>query len=71
MQKTISMEDLFRKKSLDKLNSPENLDEYLKVSNISGWLIILALVLIIVGAIFWISSISNDGINLLDYLFKN
>ena len=34
-------EEIFRKKSLDKVKSPENLDDYIRVSNPGVWLFIL------------------------------
>lgn len=46
-------EEIFRKKSLDKLKSPENLDESIKVTNPSVWLILIAVFLLLVGACVW------------------
>lgn len=44
---------IFRKKSLDKLNAPETLDECIKVTNPGVWLILTAAVLLLVGACIW------------------
>lgn len=46
-------EDIFRKKNLDKVNSPENLNDYIKVSNPGMWLIIAAVLVLIAGACIW------------------
>lgn len=48
-------EQLFRKKSLDKISSPDKLDDYLKVSSPSLWLIMLAVVILLVGTLVWAS----------------
>ena len=44
---------IFRKKSLDKLKSPESLDESIKVTNPGVWLILAAVILLLVGACVW------------------
>ena len=46
-------EELFRKKSIDKLKSPENLNEYIKVSNPGVWLLIIAVAVILAGILIW------------------
>lgn len=46
-------EDIFRKKSLDKLRSPENLDECIKVTDPAVWLILAAVILLLAGACIW------------------
>ena len=48
-------EQLFRKKSLEKISSPDKLDDYLKVSSPSLWLIMLAVVALLVGTLVWSS----------------
>ena len=45
--------EIFRKKSLDKLKSPESLDESIKVTNPGVWLILAAVILLLVGACVW------------------
>lgn len=49
-------EKLFREKSLERISSPENLNEYLKVASPGVWLIMISVILVIVGGIFWASS---------------
>lgn len=46
-------ENLFRKESLDKVKNPEQTDEYLKVTNPSFWLIVLAAVILAVSFAYW------------------
>lgn len=51
-------EQIFRKKSLERISSPEQLDDYLKVSTPSLWLVLVAVVSILVGILVW-ASVSN------------
>ncbi len=44
---------IFRKKSLDRVTSPEQLDDYIKVTTPSVWLILIATIILIFGALFW------------------
>ena len=44
---------LFRKKSMDRLSSPEQLNDYLRVTSPSVWVILAAVALILVGGIIW------------------
>lgn len=46
-------EEIFRKKSLDKIKSPENLDEYIRVSNPGVWILLISIVLLLIGACVW------------------
>ena len=46
-------EQIFRKKSLDKIKSPESLNDYIRVSNPSVWLILIALIILLAGACVW------------------
>ena len=46
-------EELFRKKSLDKVKSPENLDDYIRVSNPGVWLLLVSVIILLVGACVW------------------
>ena len=42
---------IFRQKNIDKINSPESLNDYVKVTNPSVWIILVGVLLIIVGAL--------------------
>ena len=44
---------LFREKSLEAVESPESLNDYLRVTSPSVWLILAAVVCLLVGAILW------------------
>ena len=49
-----SMENpIFRKKSLDRISSPEALDDYLHVTTPSVWLILIAIIMLLVGMLIW------------------
>ena len=45
--------DLFRKKSLDKIKSPDQLNDYVRVANPGVWLILCAVVVLLVGFCVW------------------
>ncbi|MEG1145665.1 MAG: hypothetical protein RSE05_09905 [Clostridium sp.] len=44
---------IFRKASLDRVSSPEQLNDYIKVSRPSVWLILTAVILLLAGACIW------------------
>ena len=46
-------EQLFRKKSVDRVSSPEQLNDYIRVSNPGIWMILAAIMVLLVGAIIW------------------
>ena len=46
-------EEIFRKKNLDKIQSPEVLDDYLRVSNPGVWLFLASVIVLLVGACIW------------------
>lgn len=48
MNKTI-----FRKVSLDRLSSPEQLDQLMKVTSPKGWLMLLGIAILLVSAVIW------------------
>ena len=61
-------ESLFRKKSLERIKSPESLDDYIRVANPGIWLLLVAIVLILAGACVWgtfghIDSIVNTTVH--------
>ena len=47
---------IFRKKSLDKISSPESLSDYLHVTNPAVWMILAAVILLLVGVLIWSST---------------
>jgi hypothetical protein len=46
-------EQLFRKKSIERISSPEQLNDYIRVANPSIWLVLGAVVILLVGVIVW------------------
>ncbi len=44
---------IFREKSLEKVTSPEQLNDYIKVTRPSVWLILFATIILIVGTLVW------------------
>lgn len=46
-------EEIFRKKSLDKVRSPENLDDYIRVTNPGVWLLLVSIIILLAGACVW------------------
>ncbi len=44
---------IFRQKSLDKVSSPEKLDDYIRVTTPSVWIVLIAIVLLLAGAVVW------------------
>lgn len=63
---------LFRKKSMDRISSPEQLNEYIKVANPSVWMILSCIIILLAGLCVWgifgsfetvleVSAVSKDG----------
>lgn len=52
---------LFRKISLDRVNSPEQLNDYIHVTRPSVWLILGAVTLLLLGVVIWGIFGSIDG----------
>lgn len=46
-------QSIFRKKSLDKINSPESLNDYIRVTNPGVWLVLIAVISLLIGACTW------------------
>lgn len=44
---------LFRKESLDRISSPDQLNQYIRVSNPSVWLILSAVVVLLIAVCVW------------------
>ena len=47
------MSNLFRKKSLESISSPEQLNHYIRVSTPSVWLLLAAIVVLLCGVCVW------------------
>ena len=46
-------QQIFRQKSMDRVSSPEQLNEYIRVSNPSVWMLLAAIVILLVGVCVW------------------
>lgn len=46
-------EEIFRKKSIDNLSSPDELNEYIKVTSPGVWLLLGAIIVLLVGVCVW------------------
>ena len=47
------MNNLFRKNSMDQVSSPEQLNDYIRVSTPSVWILLCAIVLLLAGVCTW------------------
>lgn len=47
------MSSLFREKSLERVSSPDQMDDYVRVIMPSVWLALLAVAILVVGIIAW------------------
>ncbi len=47
--------ELFRKKSIERISSPEELNNYLRVTNPSMWIGLVAIILLLAGLLIWAS----------------
>ena len=44
---------IFRKKSIDKVSSPEALNDYVKVASPSVWVILIGIIILLIGVCVW------------------
>ena len=44
---------VFREKSLEKMSSPDQMDDYIKVMTPSVWIALIALAVLIIGILVW------------------
>ncbi|MBQ8942268.1 MAG: hypothetical protein IJ062_10580 [Firmicutes bacterium] len=49
-------ENIYRKKSIERISSPEELNDFLKVARPSVWLVLGAIIILITGAALWASA---------------
>lgn len=63
---------IFRKKSINRMSSPEQLNDYIKVTNPGVWMALAAIVILLVGVCVWgvfgkletklpVAAVSQDG----------
>lgn len=46
-------DEIFRKKSLNRVKSPEDLNDYVKVANPGVWMVLVAVIILLVGVCIW------------------
>lgn len=46
-------QQLFRKSSIDRVSSPEQLNDYIRVTNPGVWLVLVAVIVLLAGACVW------------------
>ncbi len=44
---------VFRKKSIERVSSPEELNDYIRVTTPSVWLVLVAIILLLAGMLAW------------------
>lgn len=44
---------IFRKKSVEKMSSPEQLNDYIKVTNPGVWMVLASIVILLIGVCVW------------------
>ena len=47
------MGSIFRDKSLERISSPDQMDDYIRVTTPSVWIALLALVILLIGILAW------------------
>ena len=46
-------EQIFRRKSVERVSSPEQLNEYIRVSSPAMWMVLLAIIVLLIGVCVW------------------
>ena len=44
---------IFRQKSIDRISSPEQLHDYIKVSSPGSWIVLTAIIVLLIGVLVW------------------
>ena len=47
------MSSVFREKSIERVNQPEDLDDYIRVTTPSVWVVLIAIVLVLAAILGW------------------
>ncbi|MCR5090461.1 MAG: hypothetical protein K6C08_13235 [Oscillospiraceae bacterium] len=47
------MSDIYREKSINRMNQPEDLNDYIRVTTPSVWVVLIAVALILVAILGW------------------
>lgn len=54
-------ESLFRKNSMEQITSPEQLNDYLRVTSPAVWVVLVAVILLLAGFLVWASFANIDS----------
>ena len=49
----MEQKSIFRKKSLERISSPEQLNDYIRVANPSLWFVLAAIIVLLIGVCVW------------------
>ena len=52
---------LYRQESMERIQSPEQLNDYMRVTNPSVWVILIAVILLLVGVLIWSAAARIDS----------
>lgn len=47
------MSTIFREKSMERINSPEEMNDYIKVASPGVWMVLLAIIFLFIGIVMW------------------
>ena len=47
------LDELFREKSVERISSPEDLDDYIRVTTPSVWIVLAAILILLIGMLAW------------------
>ena len=47
------MSSIFRKKTLERVNQPDDLNDYIRVTTPAVWIVLIAIILLLVGIFAW------------------
>ncbi len=47
------MASIFREQNLERVSNPDTLDDYIRIANPGVWMVLIAIILLIVGAFVW------------------
>ncbi|MBQ7699275.1 MAG: hypothetical protein IJT49_02910 [Clostridia bacterium] len=53
MSEDQSKNSIFREKSIKQVTSPESLNDYIRVTSPSVWIVLLALLILLIGMLTW------------------
>ena len=64
--------EIFRKNSLERLSSPDKLNEYIRVSRPSVWIILGAIIVLIAAVAFWACTavVTPEGLRPIDFFLN-